>query len=55
MHDEQYGFTKGRSTTLAGIRLIKSEAWEGSQVALGMFCDLSKVFDSEKLLKAIYS
>ena len=46
MQDKQYGFTKGRSTTDAGIGLIKNiyEAWEGSQDALGMFCDLSKAF-----------
>ena len=42
-----YGFTKGRSYTDAGIRLIQSicAAWVGSQDAHGMFCDLSKEFD----------
>lgn len=46
-HREQYGFTKGRSTTDAGTALLKHifEAWENSQNALGIFCDLSKAFD----------
>ena len=50
MHDKQYGFTKGRSNSGAGIGLIKNiyEAWEIARWianALGMFCDLSKAFD----------
>lgn len=46
-HSKQFGFTKGRSTTDAGVELLKSvyEAWENSQDALGIFCDLSKAFD----------
>ena len=46
-HPTQYGFTKGRSTTDAGTALIKHifKAWENSQNALGVFCDLSKAFD----------
>lgn len=47
MHSKQFGFTRGRSTTDAGIQLIKNifDAWEESQDALGIFCDLSKAFD----------
>ncbi|CAH2211312.1 jg23354 [Pararge aegeria aegeria] len=47
LHPEQYGFTKGRSTTDAGAKLIKHvyDAWECSQNAMGVFCDLSKAFD----------
>lgn len=46
-HSKQFGFTKGRSTTDAGVELLKNiyEAWENSQDALGIFCDLSKAFD----------
>lgn len=46
-HNNQYGFTEGRSTTDAGITLIKHifEAWEQSNDAIGIFCDLSKAFD----------
>ena len=46
-HAEQYGFTKCRSTTDAGTALLKHifRAWENSQNALGVFCDLSKAFD----------
>lgn len=47
LHKKQFGFTKGRSTTDAGIALIKHifEAWEEKQDAIGVFCDLSKAFD----------
>lgn len=47
LHSEQYGFTKGRSTTDAGVALLKHiyDAWESSQNAIGVFCDLSKAFD----------
>lgn len=46
-NNKQFGFTKGRSTTDAGISLVKHiySAWEASQDALGVFCDLSKAFD----------
>lgn len=46
-HDQQYGFTVGRSTTDAGVMLIKHifDAWERSLDAIGVFCDLSKAFD----------
>lgn len=47
LHNKQFGFTKGRSTTDAGVALLKHVfgAWERSQNALGIFCDLSKAFD----------
>lgn len=47
LHDKQYGFTRGRSTTDAGTALMKHifDAWEKSQNAIGVFCDLSKAFD----------
>ena len=47
LHDRQFGFTKGRSTTDASARLVTQilEAWESSQDAVGIFCDLSKAFD----------
>ncbi|MBF2463459.1 reverse transcriptase family protein, partial [Listeria welshimeri] len=47
LHEKQFGFTKGRSTTDAGVELVKNifEAWEESHNALGIFCDLSKAFD----------
>lgn len=47
MHFKQFGFTKGRSTTDAGVELIKDifNAWEESRDAIGVFCDLSKAFD----------
>jgi hypothetical protein len=46
-HEAQFGFIKGRSTTDAGVMLLRHifDAWEGSQNALGVFCDLSKAFD----------
>jgi hypothetical protein len=46
-HNKQFGFTKGRNTTDAGIALMKHvyDAWEGKSDALGIFCDLSKAFD----------
>ena len=47
LHNKQFGFTKGRSTTDAGVALIKHifDAWESKQDAVGIFCDLSKAFD----------
>ncbi|KAG6447147.1 hypothetical protein O3G_MSEX004791 [Manduca sexta] len=47
-HNKQFGFTRGRSTTDAGVELIHNiyfAAWEDTQNALGVFCDLSKAFD----------
>lgn len=47
LHNRQYGFTKGRSTTDAGVELVRNiyDAFEESQNAIGVFCDLSKAFD----------
>lgn len=47
LHNQQYGFTKGRSTTDAGESLLRHiySAWNESQDAIGVFCDLSKAFD----------
>lgn len=47
LHNQQFGFTKGRCTTDAGVALIKHvfNAWEESKDAIGVFCDLSKAFD----------
>ncbi|CAH2091597.1 unnamed protein product [Euphydryas editha] len=47
LHKKQFGFTKGRSTADASVELIKNvfEAWERSQDAFRIFCDLSKAFD----------
>ena len=46
LHSGQYVFTKGRSTTDAGVPLKHIyNAWEKSQNAIGVFCDLSKAFD----------
>lgn len=47
LHSSQFGFTKGRSTTDAGVVLVKHifDAWEKAQDAIGIFCDLSKAFD----------
>lgn len=41
LHDKQYGFTRGRCTTDAGITLLKYifNAWEEAQDAIGIFCD----------------
>jgi len=46
-HEKQFGFTRNRCTTDAGIELLKAifAAWEVSHDALGVFCDLSKAFD----------
>ncbi|GBP53786.1 Probable RNA-directed DNA polymerase from transposon BS [Eumeta japonica] len=47
MNVKQFGFTKGRSTTEAGVELIQQifGAWEDSWDAIGVFCVLSKAFD----------
>jgi hypothetical protein len=46
-HENQFGFSKGKNTTDAGIALLKHimGTWENKQDALGVFCDLSKAFD----------
>jgi len=45
--DSQFGFRKGRNTTKAVYELIAelSEAVDGSQYTVGVFCDLSSAFD----------
>lgn len=47
LHSCQFGFTKNKSTTDAGIALMKHilDAWEQSCDTIGVFCDLSKAFD----------
>lgn len=47
LHPQQFGFTKGRNTTDAGVCLIREifNAWENHMNAVGVFCDLSKAFD----------
>lgn len=47
LHENQFGFIKGRSTLNAGTKVMSYilESWEESQDALGIFCDLSKAFD----------
>ncbi|GBP12541.1 hypothetical protein EVAR_10212_1 [Eumeta japonica] len=43
----QFGFTKSRSTTEAGVELTEQifGVWEESRDAICVFCDLSKTFD----------
>ena len=58
MFETQYGFRKGRNTTHAILDFIKTieEAIESNQYAIGIFCDLSKAFDTldhEILLKKL--
>jgi hypothetical protein len=47
LHDRQFGFSKGKSTTDAGASLIKyiMENWENSRDTMGAFCDHFKAFD----------
>ncbi|CAK1579780.1 unnamed protein product [Parnassius mnemosyne] len=47
LHEKQFGFTKGRNTTDAGVELVKHifDAWDKKRDAIGIFCDLSKAFD----------
>lgn len=59
LHHKQFGFTRGRSTTDAGVELLNHifDAWEDSHDALGIFCDLSKAFDCvfhETLIRKLY-
>ena len=44
LHSQQFVFTKGRSTTNAGIKIISYilESWEKSQDAIGIFVTSQK-------------
>ena len=48
LFETQYGFRKGRNTTHATLDFIKTieDAIELNQYAIGVFCDLSKAFDT---------
>ena len=48
LFESQYGFRKERNTTHATLDFIKTieEAIESNQYAIGVFCDLSKAFDT---------
>ena len=48
LFETQYGFRKDRGTTHATLDFIKTieEAIESNQFAIGVFCDLSKAFDT---------
>ena len=48
LFESQYGFRKGHNTTHAILDFIKTieEAIEQNQYAIGIFCDLSKAFDT---------
>ena len=48
LFETQYGFRKGRNTTHATLDFIKTieESIESNQYAIGIFCDLSKAFDT---------
>ena len=47
-NENQYGFRKKRSTNLATMELITkiSKAIDDKECAIGVFLDLSKVFDT---------
>ena len=48
LFDSQYGFRKGHNTTHATLDFIKTieDALENNEIAIGVFCDLSKAFDT---------
>ena len=48
LFDSQYGFRKGHNTTHATLDFIKTieDALDNEEVAIGVFCDLSKAFDT---------
>lgn len=56
LNEKQFGFRQGRSTQMAVFELVNEllGALDGSQTVYGVFCDLSKAFDSvnHKLLLA---
>ena len=45
---QQYGFRRGRNTTQATLDFLKTieNAFENNEMAMGVFCDLSKAFDT---------
>lgn len=47
LHNSQFGFTKGRSTLDAGVKLISHimKGWDEYQDIIALFLDLSKAFD----------
>lgn len=47
INESQYGFQRGKSTESALLNFINAvlEALDGSQRAVGVFCDLSRAFD----------
>ena len=56
----QYGFRKGRNTSHATIDFLQTieKAFQDQEYAIGIFCDLSKAFDTldhSILLKKIRS
>ena len=48
LFDSQYGFRKGHNTTHATLDFVKTveDALENDEIAIGVFCDLSKAFDT---------
>ena len=48
LFDSQYGFRKGHNTTHATLDFVKTveDALENDEIAVGVFCDLSKAFDT---------
>ena len=48
LFESQYGFRKGRNTAHAILDFVKTieDAIESGQYAIGVFCDLSKAFDT---------
>ena len=48
LFESQYGFRSGRNTTHATLDFVQyiEEAIESNQYAIGIFCDLSKAFDT---------
>ena len=48
LFESQYGFRSGRNTSHATLDFVQSieEAIESNQYAIGVFCDLSKAFDT---------
>ena len=48
LFESQFGFRKGHNTTHATLDFIKNveEALDNGEIAIGVFCDLSKAFDT---------